>query len=59
MAELIISLEFNRLSTNVFNSDRFKFFSFVPLPDMPVLGSSNSAANKYVMQKYGHGDTFI
>ena len=26
---------------------------FNPLPDMPILGSSNSAANKDMMSKYG------
>ena len=26
---------------------------FNPVPDMPILGSSNSAANKDMMEKYG------
>ena len=32
-----------------------KYFSlsFNPLPDIPILGSSNSSANKDIMSKYG------
>ena len=33
---------------------------FNPLPDMPILGSSNSAANKDMMSKiWKNGDTII
>ena len=33
---------------------------FNPLPDMPILGSSNSAANKDMMSKiWTHGDKII
>ena len=36
------------------------FIKFNPLPDMPILGSTNSAANKNIVSKiWTNGDTII
>ena len=41
-----------------FSHNDFSFFN--PLPDMPILGSSNSAANKDIMSEiWTNGDTII
>ena len=38
----------------------FSFFPFNPLPNMPILGSSNLEANKNIMLKtWTNGDTII
>ena len=42
------------------NSSQITPSSFNPLPDMPVLGSSNSASNKDMMSNiWTNGDTVI
>ena len=39
----------------LFQSDKFN-----PLPDIPILGSSNSTSNKYMISKiWTNGDTII
>ena len=39
---------------------RLQCFILIPLPDKPILGSSNSAANKDTMSKiWKNGDTII
>ena len=44
----------------VFHADKKGSYSFNPLPHMPILGSSNSAANKDMISKiWTNGDTII
>ena len=40
-----------KMLVTIISYNVFKCLSLSPLPHMPILGSSNSAANKYMMSK--------
>ena len=60
-AKVTLKLQlFGLISANLSFLSLFSALMFNPLPDMPILGSSNAAANKDMMSKiWTNGDSII